>query len=257
MRLLIFNATLYSPNPFPISKTPQAPENIMSSNSWRPASNMGFNTRHLTWLGSSETFMNFTEIAEWIESVFPFLQDRYDHSLSQPENQHHLKKVRENIDAFIKDMAQAEHEQHMLAKQDNKIVSCPSHNLLLAKSPGSLDFRHYSAATTCLIARYGIRGGPIQDCQDEGGWHLAAVILLVTVVVDLEHGYHFAARFKKNANDKQACDSARVVANADSAVAILSQQLHELSMQANKGRTPCDAEIEAMRLGMSSMQLSR
>ena len=221
---------------------------------------LDFNTRHLTWLGSSKTFMNLAEIAEWIESVSSFLQDWHDHCLSLPENQHHLKKVRDNIDAFIKDMAQAEQEQHLLAKQDNKLVSCPSHNLLLAKSSGSLDFRHYSAATTCLIARYGIRGGRFQDCQDEGGWHLAAVMLLVTIIVDLEEGDHFATQFKKNAQlmaDVRARDSVMTEANADSAVAMLSQQLHELSMHANEGRTPCDAEIEAMRLGMSSIQLSR
>jgi hypothetical protein len=151
-----------------------------------------FNLRHLTRLGGSETFMNVTEIAERIESVSSYLQDWHDHVLSKPEIQHHLKKVRDNIDAFIKDMVQANHEQHMLAKQDNKLVSCPSHNLLLAKSSGSLDFRNYSAATSCLIARYGIRGGPFRDCQDEGGWHLAAAMLLVSLIVDLENGHHFA-----------------------------------------------------------------
>lgn len=191
---------------------------------------------------------------QWINSVSSFLQDWHDDCLSKPENQHHLQKVLNNIDAFIKDMHEATQEQHKIAREDNKIVYCPSHNLLLAKGSGSLGFRHYTAATVCLIARYGIRGGAFANRDDEGAWHLAATMLLVSVIVDLEHGGHFGPQFKKNAQVKA---EAHKKAQADIAVAALAQQLHGLTMQSNNGFRPEDEQMEALRLGLSSIELSQ
>jgi hypothetical protein len=198
--------------------------------------------------------MSHEEIMGWINSVSSFLQDWYDHCLSKPENQHHMQKVLDYTDAFIKDMHEATQEQHMIAKQANKLVICPSHDLLLARSSGSLGFRHYTAATVCLIARYGIRGGPFANRDDEGAWHLAATMLLLSVIVDLKHGEHFAPLFKKNA---QAMADEKARKKADSAVAALAQQLHELTMQSEYGFKPEDEQMEAMRLGLSSINLSQ
>jgi len=233
----------------------------MSLNHLRPESRflLGFDSRYLRWVGHPEVFMDAAEIKDWIESVYPFLQDWYDGCLSHPENQHHLQKVRDDVDAFVKDMNEATCEQDMLAKQDNKLVLCPSHDLLLAKSSSSLHFRHYSAATACLIARYGIRGGAFRDCKDEGGWHLAAVMLLVSIIVDLGDGDHWASRFKANAKaaaDAKARENVTANSDDDGAVAILAQRLHELSMQANGGLRPNDDQIEAMRLRISAMKFS-
>ena len=219
---------------------------------------LGFNANPVFWLGGADTFMSPEEINDWIHSVSSFLQDWHDHCLSKPEHQHHLRKVRDNVDAFIKDMHEATQEQHQLARQDNKLVYCPSHNLLCAKSSGALGFRHYTAATVCLIARYGIRGGKFATRDDEGAWHLAATMLLVTVILDLGIGDHFASQFKKNAQtiaDAQARKSA--LAEADSAVATLAHQLHELTMQSGNGFRPEDEQMEAMRLGLSSIKLSQ
>jgi hypothetical protein len=214
---------------------------------------LGFKFSHIYELGLDH-FMSPDDIKEWIDSVSPFLQDWYDQILSKPENQHHLQRVRNNFDAFIKDMHQATEEQHFLAKGDNKLVYCPSHNLLLAKTSGSLGFRHHTAATVCLIARYGIRGGEFAKRDDEGAWHLAATTMLLDVIFDLENGDYFASQFKKNA---QAKADAKARDLADSAVATLAQQLHELTMQSDNGFKPEDEAMEAMRLGLSSINLSQ
>ena len=215
---------------------------------------LGFNANYLFWLGRADVFMSPEEIVDWINSVSSYLQDWHDDVLSKPENKHHLQKVRNNVDAFVKDMHDATQEQHKLARQDGKLVYCPSHNLLSAKSSGALGFRHYTAATVCLIARYGIRGGPFANREDEGAWHLAATMLLVAVIIDLEDGDHFAPQFKKNA---QAMAKARESALADKAVATLAQQLHALTMQSDNGFRPEDELVEAMRLGLSSINLSK
>ena len=232
----------------------------MSSNNLSTRSDpkhaLGFNARYIYSLAAPESFMNDEQIAHWIDSVSSFLQDWYDHCLSKPENQHHLQTVRDNVDALIKDMHAATHEQHDLARQDNKIVYCPSNNLLLAKSSGSLGFRHYTAATVCLIARYGIRGGKFATREDERGWHLPATMLLVCIIVDLKDGVHFASQFKKNAQ-ANADAKARQNTLVDSAVATLARQLHALTMQSDNGFRPEDEQIEAMSLGLSSIKLSQ
>ena len=220
------------------------------------SSRLGFNSRYLSSLGCPKVFTNAEEITEWIDSVSSFLQDWYNNCLLRPENQHHLQTVRDDVDAFIKDMHAATHEQHDLARQDNKIVYCPSNNLLLAKSSGSLGFRHYTAATVCLIARYGIRGGKFATREDERGWHLPATMLLVCIIVDLKDGVHFASQFKKNAQ-ANADAKARQNTLVDSAVATLARQLHALTMQSDNGLRPEDEQIEAMSLGLSSIKLSQ
>jgi hypothetical protein len=238
----------------------QAHDHVMSLNDLQqrtpPDSSLGlgFYSRHVSGLGSPNVFMSHEEIMGWINSVSSFLQDRYDHCLSKPENQHHLQTVLGNIDAFIKDMHEAAQEQHKLAREDNKIVYCPSHSLLLAKGSGLLGFRHYTAATVCLIARYGIRGGPFANRDDEGAWHLAATMLLVSVIVDLKHGNHFAPQFKKNA---QAMADEQARKKADSVIAALAQQLHELTMRSDNGFRPEDEQMEAMRLGLSSINFAQ
>lgn len=222
-----------------------------------PSSHLhGFNSRYLTRLGSPEVFMDVDEIAEYIDSVSSFLQDWYDDCLSKPENEHYLQAIMDDVDAFIKDMDVATVEQHRLAAKANKLVVCPSNDLLHAKRAGLLGFRHYTAATVCLIARYGVRCGKFSENQEVSGWHLAATMVLVTVIVDLKDGDFLASQFKKNAQ-ANADAKARESALNDSAVAGLAQQLHELTMQSDNGFRPEDEQMEAMRLGLSSINLSQ
>jgi hypothetical protein len=79
-------------------------------------------------------------------------------------------------------------------------------------------------------------------------------MLLITVIVDLKDGDYFASQFKKNA---QAKAQASKKAKADSAVAALAQQLHGLTMQSGNGFKPEDEQMEAMRLGLSSINLAK
>jgi hypothetical protein len=106
----------------------------------------------------------------------------------------------------------------------------------------------------CLIARYGIRGGEFAKRDDGGAWHLAATTMLLDVIFDLENGDYFASQFKKNA---QAKADAKARDLADGAVATLAQQLHALTMQSDNGFKPEDEAMEAMRLGLSSINLSQ
>ena len=83
-------------------------------------------------------------------------------------------------------------------------------------------------------------------------------MVLVTVILDLKNGDYFASQFKKNAQamaNAQARKSAP--AQADSAVATLAQQLHELTMLSDDGFRPKDELVEAMRPGLSSISLSK
>lgn len=179
-----------------------------------------------------------------------------NHCLSKPENAHYLKAVRDDVYAFVHDMDKATVEQHRIAKKVDKHVVCQSNDLLHAKHAGLLGFGRYTAAIICLIARYGIRGGKFSECQEVSGWHLAATMLLVSVIVDLEHGYHFAPLFKKNAKT-MADEQARKSAEANSDFMALAQQLHELTMQSDQGFKPEDEQMEALRLGLSSIELSQ
>ena len=236
----------------------QAHTDTVAFDSLRPRTpsscQLGFNANYLFWLGCADTFMSPEQIVDWINSVSSYLQDWYDDVLPKTGYEHHLQKVRNNVDAFVKEMQDATQEQYKLPRQDGKLVYCPSQNLLFARSSGVLGFKHYTAATVCLIARYGTRGGPFANREDEGAWHLAATVLLVALTIDLEDGDHFTPQFKKNA---QAMADARKSAAADSAVATFAQQLHALTMQSDNGFRPGDELVEAMRLGLSSISLSK
>lgn len=87
-----------------------------------------------------------------------------------------------------------------------------------------------------------------------GDGTLVATMLLITVIVDLIDGDHSASQCKKNA---QAMADAQARKKADSAVAALAQQLYELTMQSQNGFKPEDEQMEAMRLGLSSIKLSQ
>lgn len=118
---------------------------------------LGFNANYLFWLGCADVFMSPEEIVDWINSVSSYLQDWYDDVLSKPENKLHLEKVRTNVDAFVKDMHDATQEQHKLARQDGKLVYCPSHNLLSAKSSGLRRSRLQTLHGCCCVLDRSLR----------------------------------------------------------------------------------------------------
>lgn len=86
----------------------------------------------------------------------------------------------------------------------------------------------------------------MKTCEDESRMHLAAVMLLVTVIADLQRGDYFATLFKRNA---------QAVMNADSAVTTLGEKLRDLAMETDSVNMS-DAQMEAVQLGVSSMRLS-
>lgn len=203
-----------------------------------------FDARYLSWVGGPGTFMNATEIKEWIDSVSPFLQTWYNQCLVQPSAEHYLKKTRASVDAFVRQFTGDCHDAHSIARMEGHLVSCPSHHLMRAKTADPSDFESHTAVTACLIARYGIRHGAFKYCEDDGGLHLAAVMLLVSVIVDLEGGDYFKTLFKKGAGEARISE--------------LERKLHEMTMDASKVPTTTekDAEIEAMQHRISAMKLS-
>ena len=73
---------------------------------------------------------------------------------------------------------------------------------------------------------------------------MAAVMLLLTVIEDLESGDYFATLFKKN--------------SSNNAVAQLERELKALTMEACSASATAesDAQIEAMQAKISAMKLS-
>lgn len=202
-----------------------------------------FKSHHLDWLGSPEVFMNPSETMEWIDSVSPFLQDWYDHCLALPEAAEHIKATRSGVDSFVRGIMEGCDISHFVARKQGQLACCPSYDLLHSKAIGSSDFALYTVVTACLIARYGIRCGAFKSCMDESGWHLAAVMLLVSVIDDLESGDYFATLFKRN--------------SSDNAVTQLERELNGLTMDACSAPATAesDAQIEAMQHKISTMKL--
>jgi hypothetical protein len=226
----------------------------------RPVLVLPFDSRYLASVGGSQFFGEPAEVMDWIDSVSSFLQEWHDNCLVFPENEQHMKTALVNVYAFVKEVMEETDQQHYNARVNSKLVFCPSREFLLAKTSGLLDFKGYTAATACLVARYGVRGGDFKLCEDECGWHLAAVMLLVSVIADLESGNHFATFFKRNAQakvDSVAAEVATTCANGDPDVATLEQNFHGLSMEAGDLSNTGDAQVQALQHGISSMNISQ
>lgn len=217
-----------------------------------------FDARYLRWVAHPDVFMNAAEIMDWIDSVSSFLQEWHDQCLSKPENATHLKAITQDVHAFLSETLVQTDRHHYNARVQNKLVFCPAHELLLAKTSGLLDFKLYTAVTACQVARYGIRGGPFKSCEDECGWHLAAVMLLATIIADLQSGDHFATMFKKNAQamvDATAPKTDMADMSGDRDVATLQTRLHGLSMEEGGVMKTGDAQVEAVQRGISAIRL--
>jgi hypothetical protein len=132
----------------------------------RPLLVLPFDFQSLASVGGPQSFGDSAEIMDWIDSVSSFLQEWHDNCLVLPENEQHMKKARGNVYAFVKEIMDETDQQHYNARIQNRLVFCPSREFLLAKTSGLLDFKGYTAATACLVARYDIRGGDFQMCKD-------------------------------------------------------------------------------------------
>lgn len=203
-----------------------------------------FDSRYLSWFGRSATFMNATEIMEWVKSATPYMQTWYDRCLVQPGAEHHLNTIRAGLDTFVKEMMQDCNEAHDAARMDGHQDICPSHHLFRVKPGAFSEFKGYIAATACFIATFGKRHGAFKSCEDEGQLHLAAVMLLISVIVDLKEGEYFATLFKKTTIDDPLSE--------------LERKLHELKMDTCNAPTTTekDAEIEAIQQKIEDMKLS-
>jgi hypothetical protein len=118
-----------------------------------------------------------------------------------------------------------------------KDYRCSCKGLSLSNSLGSLDFKQYTAATACLIARYSV----IDTIQEnEHYWRFPTVLLLLTVIEDLEKGYYF----KKNlgnavsASENSEGDMEVDASDANAAAESLAHGMQDLSVTADTTRMP-------------------
>lgn len=135
------------------------------------------------------------------------------------------------------------------------------------KSRDSLDFRQDTAVTACFIARYAVRGKAYREGEDENEWHCAAIILLTTLIMDLENGDYFANLFRGSVS---ALDSKGIEIEHDgsdvSATAVsLARELQDLSINAGSLQlSNCraavsdsnDGEFEEMQAMISTVKLT-
>lgn len=164
--------------------------------------------------------------------------------------------------------------QHERAASEGKVVTCPSAAVLQAKLSGELGFGAYTAVTACLVARYGIREGPFAECKDEVGWHFAAVLLLATILVNLEEdgggggGGYFATMFGKAqiaaleqrleglSMEAMSCKDVDGDGDASAHIALLEDKLRLLLMEVPGGEgTGIAAQIAALEQKLRNMSM--
>jgi hypothetical protein len=224
-----------------------------------------FNAQWLSFLIDSKLLVNSAEITQWIESVAqPFLKQWYDDWLVHPDNAPPLSMARAANSDFSKDTKSEIYDHYDSAAWDGHSSRCSCNELSLRKSLGSLDFKQYTTATACLIARYSDLG-TIQE--NEYYWHYPAVLLLRTVIEDLEEGYYFKNLLGNavSASDNSESEMEVDTSDANAATESLAHRMQDLSVTAYTMRMPDsstafsgsdEAQLEDVRARVLSFRLT-
>jgi hypothetical protein len=197
-----------------------------------------FDTHRVCILIYTDMFVNSAEITRWIDSVTqPFLKPWYDDCLLHPDNALLLNMARALHSDFSKDIMSEIMNHHDSEAWSGHSSRCSCHELSMSKSLGSLDFEQYTTATACLIARYSVRGN-IRESEDD--WHYPAVLLLLTVIEDLEECHYSnnllggAVSASENSEGDMEVDTSDANANTES----LAHAMQDLSVTADTIRMP-------------------
>lgn len=165
---------------------------------------LGFDDQYLR---RADTGMNNNQIRKWINSVFPqHIENWYRDCLSLPENEPQFKAAQVDPDSFansvLLETLTYNDFSDVLASDLTQLTKGPA-GLHLGMRPGvSLNFIQHTAVVAHLIIHGGMRGGNFAKCKDPRKLHKAAVMLLVTVIMDLKVGFGYFFRHLNRAATK-------------------------------------------------------
>jgi hypothetical protein len=134
---------------------------------------LGFDSSYLKKVGDASNFMNNDEIKTWISSVSHHLKIWYCKCVCDPANEAHLRAAQSDPEQFV--IAVSQHE----AK--------PLQLVRLAGKPEAVDsdFVLRTWKMSVHIARDGQRGGAFAWSKSARHMRYAAIMLLITVIMDL------------------------------------------------------------------------
>jgi hypothetical protein len=214
--------------------------------SYDPEMHQPFDLSWLYHLDSSLVSDSITQILTWSSSVsHPILAQWYGEcNFWLYDKTPIANRIRADMSGFVQEIMSEIHSQHSSAASNGgQPVCCPCNQVYITEARAAFDFKQYTAATACLIARYGFRedmnDSTYRKTPDE--WHFHAIILLVTILMDLEKNENYS--FFKNflvcpseyesiisadyKRDADACNAA-----ADATAALLTHGMQGLSVSA-------------------------
>jgi hypothetical protein len=227
-----------------------------------------FDTLWLSHLILTDLFADGAEIARWIDSVQPFLKQWYDDCLSNPDNALLLTMARARSTDFTKDIMSRILSVHDGAAWNARFIRCHCNDLFLSESRRSLDFRQYTTVVACLVARHGDRCNAYRESEEE--WQYPAVLLLMSVINDLENGYYFANLFGSGISALEngegvMCEGGTEydASNANTTAESLARTMQDLSVTADTTRLPDngapfseEARFEDMQAMVSAFRMT-
>lgn len=167
---------------------------------------LGFDNSYLRNVGDRKTFMSNVQIRSWMESVFdPHLETWYRDCLSMPSCQSHLASAQEDPSAFAEAVLQEliyQHDSSRLVRTlTGEAAGCPTAFHLDLEQRNCLTFVQHKAMVACLVVRDGRRAGQFAKCTRERKLHRAAVMLLVSVIMDLKNESGYFSRLLVGVNE--------------------------------------------------------
>lgn len=173
---------------------------------------LGFDNMYLSNMGTPDAFMNNNQIRSWVESVYdPHLKEWYQKCLSAPEKQPDLEAAQKHPLALAKAILKEVTDQHDSSKLLQPLLGeadeCPTAFHMDLSQRNSLTFVQHAAMVTCFVVRDGQRGGQFAACTDEHDLHRAAVMLLISVIMDLEKKSGYFSRLLVDVEETTAPES--------------------------------------------------
>ena len=160
---------------------------------------LGFDNLYLSKCGGPSSFMNNDQIRRWLKSVFtPHIENWYHECLSAPANQSRLKTAQGAPRDFAKAVVKEALNQHSSAESQGYLLEkenvCPTAYHLEKKQDNSLTFIEHSTMVACLVVRDGQRDGSFGGYANRRMLHLAAAMLLTSVIMDIRNDLGYFLR---------------------------------------------------------------
>jgi len=171
-----------------------------------------FDNLYLREMGDRGSFMTNDQIMDWIKSVFnPHIKNWYHECLSAPENQPRVEAAQDAPYAFAKAVLQEAMDQHsssgLLGSLLGETDACPTASHSQKEGTDNLTFIQHSAMVACLVVRDGQLSHPFSTNACRRKRHLAAAMLLTSVIMDIktDSGYFLRhLRAEQKAMEREA-----------------------------------------------------